>query len=63
MLTIGVLVALCKTEIDDVDVVLVSVVSTDKEIIRLNISMNNALFVDFLNSLYLYSNIFYKIKR
>lgn len=63
MLTIGVLVALCKTEIDDVDVVLVSVVSTDKEVIRLNISMNNALFVDFLNSLYLYSNIFYKIKR
>ena len=58
VLTVRVFVALSETKIDDVDAVLVGIVSADEEVIRLDISVNNALFVDFLNSLNLYSNIY-----
>ena len=51
VLTLGVLVALGETEIDDVYVVLSSLVSTNKEIIGLDVSMNDPLFVDFLNTM------------
>ena len=50
VLTLGVLVALGETEIDDVYVVLCALVSTNEEIIWLDVSMNDPLFVDFLNT-------------
>jgi hypothetical protein len=51
VLSIRILVALGETEIDDEDVVLVLVVSSNQKVIRLNISMDYPLFVDLLNSL------------
>ena len=54
MLTVRVLVALRQPEVDDVHVVLVGVVPSNQEIIRFNISVNNAFFVYFLNSLNLF---------
>jgi hypothetical protein len=51
VLSIRILVALGETEIDDEDVVLVLIVSSNQKVIRLNISMDNPLFVDLLNSL------------
>jgi hypothetical protein len=57
VLSIRILVALGETEIDDEDVVLVLVVSSNQKVIRLNISMDNPLFVDLLNSLNLFQII------
>ena len=57
MLSIRILVALGETEIDDEDVVLVLIVSSNQKVIRLNISMDNPLFVDLLNSLNLFQII------
>jgi hypothetical protein len=51
MLSVGVLVAFRETEIDDVNVVLVRVSASDQEVVRFNITMNNALFVNLLNTL------------
>jgi hypothetical protein len=56
MLAIGILVAFSKTEINDEDVVLISLVPTDKEVVRLDISMDNTLFMNFLNTLNLFQN-------
>jgi hypothetical protein len=56
MLAIRILVAFSKTEINDEDVVLISVVPTDKEVVRLDISMDNTLFMNFLNTLNLFQN-------
>ena len=44
-------VALSKTEVNDEDLVTCRVVSTDQEIIWLNVSMNDSLIMDLLNSL------------
>ena len=52
--TIGVLVAFGQTEIDDENVILVSIVSTDQEVIGLNISVNDSFFMHLLNSLNLF---------
>jgi hypothetical protein len=57
VLSIRILVALGETEIDDEDVVLVLVVSSNQKVISLNISMDNPLFVDLLNSLNLFQII------
>ena len=57
MLSIRILVALGETEIDDEDVVLVLVVPSNQKVIRLNISMDDSLFVDLLNSLNLFQII------
>lgn len=46
VLAFGVLVALCETEIDDVHSVLLLVFGTDHEVVRLDISVDNALIVD-----------------
>lgn len=51
VLAVGVLVTLGKTEINDVDVVLVGVIAADQEVVWLDVSVDDALFVDFLNSL------------
>lgn len=54
--SIRVLVALSKSEIDDIDVVLVVIVTTNQEIIRLDVSMDDSLFMHFLNTLNLTIN-------
>ena len=50
MLSFAVHVAFGKTEIDDVNVVTCGVVSSNKEVIWLNITMNDSFFVYFLNT-------------
>lgn len=57
MLSIRILVALGETEIDDEDVILVLVISSNQKVIWLDISMDNPLFVDLLNSLNLFQII------
>lgn len=51
VLVFGVFVALGETEVDDVDVVLGGFGRTDQEVVRLDISVDNAFLMDFLNSL------------
>lgn len=51
VLSFRVLVALGKTKIDDVDVVLGALGAADQEVVGLDISVNNALFVHFLDAL------------
>ena len=50
MLTLGVLIALGETEIDDVDIVFCALVATNEEVIRLDISVDNSLVMHFLNT-------------
>lgn len=59
VLSIGILVALGETEIDDEDVIFVLVVSTNQKVIWLNISVDDPLFVDLLNSLNLFQIIYH----
>jgi len=54
VLAIGVLIAFSKTEINDENIVLIGIVASNQEIVRLNVTMNDALFVDLLNSLNLF---------
>lgn len=54
VLTIRVLVAFSETEIDDENVIFVLIIATDQKVIRLNISMNDPLLMDLLNSLNLF---------
>jgi hypothetical protein len=51
MFSIRVLVALSQSEIDDVDLILSLVSASNQEVIRLNVSVDDAFFVDFLNAL------------
>jgi hypothetical protein len=48
MLAFGVLKALGKTKVYDVDVILGEFSSADEEVVRLNVSVNNAFFVHLL---------------
>jgi hypothetical protein len=57
VLSIRILVALGETEIDDEDVILVLVISSNQKVIWLDISMDNPLFVHLLNSLNLFQII------
>ena len=50
VLTLGVLVALSETKINDVDVVFSALITSNQKVIRLDITMNDPLFVHFLNS-------------
>ena len=50
VLTLGVLVALGETEIDDVDVVSGGVGAADEEVVRLDISVDDALLVHFFDT-------------
>ena len=50
MLAVRRLVTLSQTEIDDVDIVPSSISSTDEEVIGLDITMDDALFVDFFDA-------------
>ena len=49
VLAIRVAVALCKAEINNIDVVLGHVIPTDQKVIRLDISMYYSLLVDLFN--------------
>jgi hypothetical protein len=60
VLSIRVLVAFGKTEIDDENVVFVSVVSSNQNVIWLDFSVNDSLFVDLLNTLNLFEMIYRK---
>ena len=51
VLVIGVLVALCQPEIDDVNVVLSALSSTYQEIVGFDIAVDNAFLMDFLDAL------------
>lgn len=50
VLTIRVLVALGKTEIDDIDVITCVVGAADQEVVGLNVSVDDALLVNFFNT-------------
>ena len=51
MLTLRVLVALGKTKIDDVDVVLGRLIAPDHEVVGLDVTMDDPFFVHFLNAM------------
>jgi hypothetical protein len=51
MLSVGTLVALGKTEINDVNSILGSFRASDQEVIRLDVSMNYSFFVNYFDSL------------
>ena len=50
MLSLGVFVALSETEVNDVDVVFSAIIAANQEVVWLDISMNDPLFVDLLNT-------------
>ena len=50
MLALRVLIALSQAKIDDVDVVLGSLIATDQKVVRLDITMDDPLFVHLLNA-------------
>ena len=47
---LGVLVALGETEIDDINVVAGGVLTTDQEVVRLDVSVDDPLLVHFFNA-------------
>ena len=51
MLALAVLVALCEAEVDDVNVVLGALGASNEEVVRLDVSMDDALLVNFLDAL------------
>ena len=51
MLTLRVLEALGKTEVNNVNIVFRAFIPANKEIVWLNITMDNPLFVHFLNTM------------
>jgi hypothetical protein len=55
VLVVRVLVAFGKPEVDDVDVVLRALCPANQEIVRFDISVDNAFLVNFLDSLDLHS--------
>ena len=57
MLAFGVLVALGQAEINDINVIFCALVAANEEIIRFYISVNDSLFMHFLNSLDLQSTM------
>ena len=53
MLTLRVLVAFSESEIDNINIVLCAFLTANKEVIRFDISVDDPLLMNFLNSLYL----------
>ena len=51
VLSFRVLVALSQAKVDDVDIILCALVAANQEIIGLDISVDDALFMDFLNAM------------
>ena len=52
MLTFTILVALSQAEVNDIDVVASGISTTNQEVIRLDVSVDDALLVDLLNTAY-----------
>ena len=50
MLTFAVFVAFCQAEVDDVDVITGRVGATNQEVVRFDVSMDDSLFVNFLDA-------------
>ncbi len=50
VLTIGILKALSKAEVDNEDIVFVMLRASHQEVVRLDVSMNDPFFMHFLNS-------------
>ena len=58
MLALTVLVTFCETKVNDKDLVTVKLSAADQEVIRLDIAMDNSLFMDLLKVAHkLYSNL------
>ena len=57
VLPVRVLVALGETEINDVDIVLAVVITSNQEVIRLDVSVDDAFLVDLLDALNLFNHI------
>ena len=51
MLALTILVALCKTEIDNVNVVLGQISASEQEVVGLDVSVNDSLIMNFLKAL------------
>ena len=51
VLAVGVLVALSEAEINDENAIFVGIVAAYQEVVRLNVSMDDALFMYLLNTL------------
>lgn len=65
MLTGAIFVAFSQTEVNDVDVIFSGVCTSDQEIVRLDVSVNDSLlvnFLDYLNHLDCYVQAALKIK-
>lgn len=63
MLAFGVLVALRQAKINDINVIFCALVAANEEIIRFYISVNDSLFMYFLNSLdHLVSNVAHSLQ-
>ena len=62
MLAFGVLVALRQAEINDINVIFCALVAANEEIIRFYISVNDSLFMYFLNSLDLQSTTIARVR-
>ena len=54
VLAIRVLEALGKPEVDDENRILGAIVSSDQEVVRFDVSMNDSLFMNLFNALYLF---------
>lgn len=50
MLTFTVFKALCQSEVNDVDLILRLISATNQEVVGFDVSMNDSLLVNFLNS-------------
>jgi succinylarginine dihydrolase len=61
VLAVGVLVALCETKIDDKDAIFVSIVAAYQEVVRLDVSMDDALLMYLLNTLNLLQRFMIRI--
>jgi hypothetical protein len=51
MLVVGVFVALCESEVNDIDIVLGALGTANQKVVGFNISVNNPFLVHFLNAL------------
>jgi len=61
VLAVGVLVALGETEINDENAIFVGIVAAYQEVVRLNVSMDDALFMYLLNTLNLKHKVMIRI--
>ena len=51
MLTITILETFSQTKVNDVDIIFVMLLAPDEEVVGFDVSVDDSVFVDFLNSL------------